>query len=238
MRATRWKAVDEQRNIKHEYGKRGKSESSLDPLHLLLLTVSPASPHKAEGAYSYAIKCRLPCQTADGSPAAYWKDISFGRVPPIQLIPANFPRVYENLFVTHPPPPVPLLSPSLLPSLFKWFFCSAENSRRRKTRARGLFHSRTTRGKWERDTWKAVFTTRLTRGNGVLRNGKIFSTSTDLYLFLFFFLRTAYERNGTLKCEFNKWCRTRSCTASTLFFLVSVSLEPDVGSKITAFVCV
>lgn len=23
------------------------------------------------GAYSYAIKCRLPCQAADGSPAAY-----------------------------------------------------------------------------------------------------------------------------------------------------------------------
>lgn len=86
------------------------------------------------------------------------------------------------------------LSPSLtlpLSSSFssKWFFCSAENSRRRrcKTRARGLFHSWTTRGKWERDTWKAVFTTRLTRGDGILRNGKIFSTSTNLYFFFLFF---------------------------------------------------
>lgn len=39
----------------------------------ILLTFSPAEvPGYEKGsAHSYAIKCRLPCQAADGSPAAY-----------------------------------------------------------------------------------------------------------------------------------------------------------------------
>lgn len=66
----------------------------------ILFTFSPAEVpgYEKGGAHSYAIKCRLPCQATDGSPAAYWKDISFGRVPPIQLIHANFPRGCGNLF--------------------------------------------------------------------------------------------------------------------------------------------
>lgn len=117
--------------------------------------------------------------------------------------PHEFPAGVRKSFRHSPfyfPPPPPLLFPfSQTILLLGRKFATSQD-----TRAREFFRSRTPRGKWEPNTWKAVFTTRLTRSDGVLRNGKIFSTRapicTSLLFFFFFFssfLRATHKR-GTM----------------------------------------
>lgn len=200
----------------HEYGKRSESESS--PNILLTFSSAKVPGYEKGGAHSYAIKCRLPCQATDGSPAAYWKDISFGRVPPIQLIHANFPRGCGNLFCRSPPsrsfPPRPVLR-SQRPSTSLSY--SAENSRRRETHARDAFRSSDS-PKMRTRRRKAVFTTRLTTTSYIM---KIFSPS------IYFCVRpSTILRNANL-ISGGTWSRM----ASTLFPRVAFFLSRTSHKK-------
>lgn len=120
----------------------------------ILLTFSPAEVpgYEKGGAHSYAIKCRLPCQTTDGSPAAYWKDISFGRVPPIQLIHANFPRGCGNLFCRSlPSRPLRRVLRSQRQGRLSY---SRQKIRDVAKLTPAMLFARVTRRKWERDGGK------------------------------------------------------------------------------------
>jgi len=179
-------AVKSSRRIKKKTTNMGREVKAdpLDPSNILL-TFSPAEDpgYEKGGAHSYAIKCRLPCQATDGSPAAYWKDISFGRVPPIQLIHANFPRGCGNLSVALPLHPLDWFcgrSVGYISLMLGRKFATSRNSRSRYFSLEWFCRKWKRHGTWKSRIYDASYDDVLRNENLFLERLFLYATERDL----------------------------------------------------------